>query len=373
MATIFPYETECAVCGKASSQVSAAPDPSDAYPDLDTRPGGEEARFGERKRSGKAKRRLAAIVASDIVGYSRLMGIDEEGTLERFRRILNEIVRPKVEECGGRIFKTAGDGLLLEFPSVVEAARWAADVQTAVACLTHGALDYVAKPFELDEVRARVRQALEIARELSGFPRHLSIHVGGVVIADRPLTDLVPVARFGEYRGFLFASLSGDVPPLESYLGEARVFIDLVVDQSAQGIELLPGDVSYTYRANWKLQLENTLDAYHLTSVHPSYFRLLDRRAAMADRTDVAPAVWQGRDGRELETEMGSFGFEQGHALVWTKAPVERRHRKERQRREKDEQQPHRWEAARGRSTPPVEEPPVRAKPAHACSFACGR
>ena len=136
--------------------------------------------------------------------------------------------------------------------------------------------------------------------------------------------DLVRVPRFGEYRGFLFASLADDVAPLEAYLGDARVFIDLVVDQSAQGIELLPGNVSYTYRANWKLQLENTLDAYHLTSVHPSYFRLLDRRAAMGERRDVAPAVWQGRAGRELETEMGSFGFEQGHALVWTKAPVER-------------------------------------------------
>jgi len=85
------------------------------------------------RRNGKARRRLAAIVAADVVGYSRLMGIDEEGTLSRFKRILNEIVRPQVDEYGGRIVKTAGDGLLLEFPSVVEAARWAVAVQTAVA------------------------------------------------------------------------------------------------------------------------------------------------------------------------------------------------------------------------------------------------
>jgi benzoate/toluate 1,2-dioxygenase alpha subunit len=136
--------------------------------------------------------------------------------------------------------------------------------------------------------------------------------------------DLARVPRFGEYRGFLFASLAEDVAPLEEHLGDARVFVDLVVDQSAQGIELLPGEVRYTYRANWKLQLENTLDAYHLTSVHPSYFRLLDRRAVAAPRADVAPALWQGGTGLEMETEMGSFGFEQGHALVWTRTPVER-------------------------------------------------
>ncbi len=135
---------------------------------------------------------------------------------------------------------------------------------------------------------------------------------------------LVPVPRFESYRGLLFASLRADVEPLLAHLGEARVFIDLVVDQSPQGIELLPGRVQYTYQGNWKLQLENTLDAYHLTSVHPSYFRLLDRRAQAPARTDVAAAVWQGAQGRQVEEQMGSFGFDQGHALVWTKTPIER-------------------------------------------------
>ncbi|HUJ86219.1 MAG TPA: adenylate/guanylate cyclase domain-containing protein, partial [Burkholderiales bacterium] len=81
----------------------------------------------------RAKRRLAAIVAADVVGYSRLMGIDEEGTLTRFKRMMRELIQPKVEEHDGRIVKTAGDGMLIEFPSVVDAVRFAVQVQTAVA------------------------------------------------------------------------------------------------------------------------------------------------------------------------------------------------------------------------------------------------
>jgi len=81
----------------------------------------------------RAKRRLAAIVAADVVGYSRLMGVDEEGTLTRFRRMMRELIQPKVEDHDGRIVKTAGDGMLIEFPSVVDAVRFAVQVQTAVA------------------------------------------------------------------------------------------------------------------------------------------------------------------------------------------------------------------------------------------------
>lgn len=141
---------------------------------------------------------------------------------------------------------------------------------------------------------------------------------------DAEAHDLAAVPRFGEYRGFLFASLAAGGPSLEAHLGDARVFLDMVVDQSPHGVELVPGQVTYTFRANWKLQLENSLDAYHLTSVHPSYFGLLDRRARMAGRTDVAAAVWQGERGRQVEEEMGAFGFSQGHALVWTRTPAER-------------------------------------------------
>ena len=68
-------------------------------------------------------RRLAAILAADVAGYSRMIGTDEEGTLNRLRSIRVEIIDPKITEHRGRIVKTTGDGLLTEFSSVVDALR----------------------------------------------------------------------------------------------------------------------------------------------------------------------------------------------------------------------------------------------------------
>jgi hypothetical protein len=80
-----------------------------------------------------ATRRLAAILAADVVGYSRLMGVDEEGTHERFKAHLVELVDPKIREHRGRIVKTTGDGVLAEFASVVDAVRCAVEIQRAMA------------------------------------------------------------------------------------------------------------------------------------------------------------------------------------------------------------------------------------------------
>jgi TolB-like protein len=77
-------------------------------------------------------RRLAAILAADVAGYSRLMGADEEGTLERLKALRRDLVDPKIAEHGGRIVKTTGDGLLVEFASVVDAVRCAVEVQQAM-------------------------------------------------------------------------------------------------------------------------------------------------------------------------------------------------------------------------------------------------
>ena len=79
-----------------------------------------------------ATRRLAAILAADVTGYSRLMGADEEGTLERLKALRREITDPKIAEHNGRIVKTTGDGLLVEFASIVDAVRCAVEVQQAV-------------------------------------------------------------------------------------------------------------------------------------------------------------------------------------------------------------------------------------------------
>src|SRR5437660_1331174 len=78
-------------------------------------------------------RRLTAILVADVAGYSRLMGADEEGTLERLKALRHELVDPKIAEHHGRIVKTSGDGILVEFPSVVDAVRCAVAVQQAMA------------------------------------------------------------------------------------------------------------------------------------------------------------------------------------------------------------------------------------------------
>ena len=74
-------------------------------------------------------RRLAAILAADVAGYSRLIGADEEGTLNRLRAIRANVIDPKIAEHRGRIVKTTGDGLLVEFSSVVDALRCATQWQ----------------------------------------------------------------------------------------------------------------------------------------------------------------------------------------------------------------------------------------------------
>src|SRR5215467_14328478 len=78
-------------------------------------------------------RKLAAIVAADVVGYSRLMGADEAGTLAALKAHRRELVDPKIAAHHGRIVKTTGDGLLVEFPSAVEAVACAIAVQQGVA------------------------------------------------------------------------------------------------------------------------------------------------------------------------------------------------------------------------------------------------
>ena len=77
----------------------------------------------------RVERRLAAILAADVAGYSRLMSVDEEGTHERLKTHFRELVNPKIEEHRGRIVKNTGDGLLAEFPSAVNAVRCAAEIQ----------------------------------------------------------------------------------------------------------------------------------------------------------------------------------------------------------------------------------------------------
>src|SRR6516162_6728568 len=79
--------------------------------------------------SDQVKRKLAAILAADIAGYSRLMGADEVGTLARFKEYRRELIDPKNKQYRGRVVKTTGDGILIEFPSIVDAVSYSIEVQ----------------------------------------------------------------------------------------------------------------------------------------------------------------------------------------------------------------------------------------------------
>src|SRR6266852_4012454 len=95
------------------------------------------------------ERKLAAILAADIAGYSRLVGRDEEGTLARLRALRRELIDPTIAEHRGRIFKTTGDGILVEFASVVDAVRCAVVVQ-------QGMEDRNANLLEMERIRFRI-------------------------------------------------------------------------------------------------------------------------------------------------------------------------------------------------------------------------
>lgn len=89
---------------------------------------------------------------------------------------------------------------------------------------------------------------------------------------DRQTMGLVRPPRHESYRGFHFVCYDPDVGPLPEYLGNAKEYLDLVVDQSARGLRIVPGSQRYVINANWKLLVENDLDSYHAVPLHKTYF-----------------------------------------------------------------------------------------------------
>src|SRR4051794_17704859 len=81
----------------------------------------------------RVERRLAAVLAADVVGYSRLMGSDEEGTLARLKSLRKSLIDDAISVHRGRLVKTTGDGLLVEFASAVDAVRCAVEIQSAMS------------------------------------------------------------------------------------------------------------------------------------------------------------------------------------------------------------------------------------------------
>lgn len=122
--------------------------------------------------------------------------------------------------------------------------------------------------------------------------------------------DLKKVARFQSYKGFLFGSLNPDVESLENYLGETKVIIDQIIAQAPEGIEIVQGNSTYTFDGNWKLQMENGADGYHVSSVHWNYLATMKRRHEEGTKAVDADG-WS-------KSKNGVYGFENGHILLWT-------------------------------------------------------
>lgn len=125
--------------------------------------------------------------------------------------------------------------------------------------------------------------------------------------------DLRRVPRFESYRGFLFGSLNPDVPPLEEHLGDTRTIIDMLVNQSPEGLEVLRGSSTYTYDGNWKLQTENGADGYHVSSTHWNYAATTSRRST-GESTNTTKAMDAGTWGKQGG---GYYSYPNGHLLLW--------------------------------------------------------
>ncbi len=124
---------------------------------------------------------------------------------------------------------------------------------------------------------------------------------------------LRPVPKLQSYRGFIFASLNINVPPLDEHLGHMRTFIDLAADQGSDGLEVLPGIVSYELKANWKMLIENSADDYHFVPTHQSYLEILHKRqeekgAGGVFNLEDPPRTWSFEHGHNAYTAPGQAG-----------------------------------------------------------------
>lgn len=132
-------------------------------------------------------------------------------------------------------------------------------------------------------------------------------------------------ARIASYKGFVFVNLDVEgTQTLEDFLGDAKLFLDLMVWQSPTGeLEVLPGRSSYTFEGNWKLQCENGLDGYHVSTVHFNYVatvqhrRQVDEEAGHSSQTLDYSKLGAG----DTATDDGWFSFKNGHSVLFSDMP----------------------------------------------------
>lgn len=133
-------------------------------------------------------------------------------------------------------------------------------------------------------------------------------------------------ARIESYNGFVFISLDvNGTDSLEEFLGDAKVFFDMMVAQSPTGqLEVLPGKSAYTYDGNWKLQNENGLDGYHVSTVHYNYVATVQHRQQVNSEKGLTGADtldYSKLGAGDTETDDGWFAFHNGHSLLFSDMP----------------------------------------------------
>lgn len=131
--------------------------------------------------------------------------------------------------------------------------------------------------------------------------------------------------RIANYRGFIFVSLDNTATDtIEEFLGDAKVFLDLMVEQSPTGeLEVLPGKSSYTFAGNWKLQNENGLDGYHVSTVHYNYVSTVQHRQQVnaAKGSELDTLDYSKLGAGDGETDDGWFSFKNGHSVLFSDMP----------------------------------------------------
>ncbi|AWM93138.1 anthranilate 1,2-dioxygenase large subunit [Pseudomonas sp. 31-12] len=133
-------------------------------------------------------------------------------------------------------------------------------------------------------------------------------------------------ARIESYKGFVFVSLNVEgTDSLQDFLGDAKVFFDMMVAQSPTGeLEVLPGKSAYTYDGNWKLQNENGLDGYHVSTVHYNYVATVQHRQQVNSEKGLAGADtldYSKLGAGDKETDDGWFAFYNGHSVLFSDMP----------------------------------------------------
>jgi len=127
-------------------------------------------------------------------------------------------------------------------------------------------------------------------------------------------SGLTPLARIESYRGFVFGSLRPEVPPLRDWLAGTTTWIDLLADQSPQGLEVVRGASTYTMHGNWKLQAENGVDGYHVSTVHRVFATTVANREAKS-KVEGLRETESGRMTGDVASACYDFG--NGHLGIW--------------------------------------------------------